>query len=183
MADDEVDGSVDGVDSVDSVDGVDGEVSVYVDIAVPPHQVWPLITDISLLPRFSTELQDVTWVEDCEGPALGARFIGRNQNPVVGEWTTTSQVVEFDPPRVFGWAVGNPESPAATWRFTLTGNATGSRLGYRSRLGPGPSGVTMLIGRQPERAQQIITARLGQFRTNMMATLTGIRDIAEGGAG
>lgn len=145
--------------------------------------MWPLITDISLLPRFSTELQDVRWVEGCEGPALGARFIGRNHNPVVGEWTTTSQVVEFDPPRVFGWAVGDPELPAATWRFTLTGSATGSLLGYQSRLGPGPSGVTMLIGRQPERAQQIITARLGQFRTNMMATLTGIRDIAEGRAG
>jgi uncharacterized protein YndB with AHSA1/START domain len=159
------------------------EVTVRVDIAAPPDQVWPLITDVMLLPRFSTELQDVVWAPGSDGPVLGARFIGRNSNPAVGEWTTTSQIVEFDPPRAFGWTVGDPESAAATWRFTLADGPAGSRLGYRARLGPGPSGVTMLIGRHPERAEEIIASRLAQFRANMMATLAGIRDIAEGGSG
>ncbi len=149
------------------------------EIAAPPQRVWELVTDITLMPELSRELIGVQWAEGSSGPALGAQFLGRNRNPVIGEWTTVSTVVAFDACERFGWAVGDAASPAATWTFELTPIADGTRLSYTARLGPGPSGVTMLIAREPHRAAEITDRRLAQWRTGMAATLAGIRDRAE----
>lgn len=160
------------------------EAAVGVDIAAPPERVWDVVTDIALLPAFSTELQSVHWESGFDGPALGARFVGRNRHPAVGEWTTLSEVVALERPRTFGWAVGSPESPVATWTFGLAPIAEGTRLTYVVRIGSAPSGITMLIAREPHRAQEIVEDRLAQFRVSMRATIEGMRERAENtGAG
>jgi len=155
------------------------EVVAAIDIAASPQRVWEVATDITLMPQLSAELLSVDWAEGFSGPGLGAQFFGRNRNPVVGEWTTLSTVVTFDEHERFGWAVGDPASPAATWTFELTPIAKGTRLRYTACLGPGPSGVTMLIAREPHRSAEIVSRRLGQWRKGVAATLAGIRDRAE----
>lgn len=156
------------------------EVSVSLDIPAPPQRVWDVVTDISVMPRFSQELLSVEWAEGFSCAGLGAQFLGRNRNPAVGEWTTRSQIVDFEPQRVFGWAVGKVENAAASWRFDLAPIPEGTRLRYTARVGPGPSGVTMLIDRDPDRADEIVADRLERFRSDMAATLAGIRDLAAG---
>ena len=153
---------------------------VSLEIPAPPERVWDVVTDISVMPRFSTELQSIEWAEGFSGAALGARFLGTNRNAAVGEWTVPSEIVEFEPYRVFGWAVASAENPAATWRFDLTPTDEGTSLSYTAKIGPGPSGVTWLISREPDRAEEIIADRLEFFRTGMTATLEGIRDLAMG---
>ncbi len=153
-------------------------MTVSLDIAAPPQRVWDVVTDISVLPHFSTELQSIAWAEGFSVAQLGAQFLGTNRNPLVGEWTTRSEIVTFEPQCAFGWAVGNVENPAATWRFELLPIPQGTRLSYTARIGPGRSGVTMLIERDPDRADDIVATRLEQFRSGMTATLEGIRDIA-----
>lgn len=54
------------------------EASVGLDLTAPPQRVWDVVTDITLLPRWSTELLSVEWAEGFHGPALGAGFVGRN---------------------------------------------------------------------------------------------------------
>ena len=154
-------------------------VVVETEVAAPPQRVWELVTDVTLLPRFSTELQSAEWDEGFESARLGARFLGTNRHPAIGEWTTRSVVTVFEPLRSFEWAVGNPEKPAATWRFDIEPAPSGSRLSYTARLGDGRSGVTMVIAREPDRADEIIERRLGQWRRGMEATVAGIRDLAE----
>jgi len=154
------------------------EASVSVEIPASPERVWELVTDIALMPRFSSELQSTAWADGFDTAALGAQFLGTNRHPAIGEWTTTSHIVDFEPLRLFGWAVGNPEKPAAVWHFELTPIPEGTRLAYTGRIGPGPSGVTMLIDREPERAEEIIARRLTQFRAGIQATLAGIRELA-----
>lgn len=154
------------------------EITVTLDIPAPPEQVWDVITDISVMPRFSDELQSVEWAEGFSDAALGAQFLGTNRNQAIGEWTVRCHIVEFEPPRVFGWAVGRVENPAATWRFELTPTSAGTDLSYRARIGPGRSGVTMLIERDPDRAEEIVVDRLEVFRKGMTATLEGIRELA-----
>ena len=83
-------------------DGPTVEVETWIDS--PPERVWELVTDMQLIARFSDELQEVQWLDGARGPSLGARFTGRNRNEALGEWTTTSHVVEFEPQRVFGWS-------------------------------------------------------------------------------
>lgn len=155
------------------------EVVVEAEIAATPERVWDLVTDITLLPRFSTELQSAEWAEGFAGPGPGAQFLGTNRHPAIGEWTTRSYVVDFEDPRCFGWSVGDTEKPAATWRFDIEATPSGSLLRYTAQLGEGRSGVTMLIGREPDRAEEIIARRLGQWQRGMAATLAGIKELAE----
>lgn len=79
-------------------------------------------------PPDSSELQSVEWLDGASGATLGARFVGRNRHEAMGEWTATSQIVEFEPGRVFAWAVGDPGDPAATWRFRLEPMDGGTEL-------------------------------------------------------
>ena len=141
-------------------------VSVRTEVSAPVQRVWRFASDITLMPGFSDELQTVEWV-DGDAPRLGARFLGTNTHPMVGTWTTQSCVVDFDPPRVFGWAVGNLDAPAATM------------LRYTAVIGPGPSGVTMMIEREPHRREQIVSNRLRSFEQAMTATVAGIKQLAE----
>ena len=147
-------------------------------IAATPVQVWRLVSDIELMPTLSSELQSVEWL-DSDGPRLGARFVGTNRHTAIGEWTTQSEVVECEAPRVFAWAVGGRERPAAIWRFTLTPTDAGTTLTYQVQLGPGRSGVTLLVDREPDREPVIVAARLRQFDEAMTATVDGIRTLAE----
>lgn len=158
-------------------DGPSVGVEVHVDAS--PGRVWRLVTDISLPARFSQEYQGGEWVEGSHGPARGARFTGRNRHPRIGEWETTCVVVECDPERVFAWVVNDPEHPAASWRFELEPYAHGTRLRQSARLGPGPSGLTWAIERQPDQEERIVARRLDELRRNMLATLEGIKVIAE----
>lgn len=159
------------------------EVTVGADISAPPERVWQVVSDITVMPRFSTELIGVQWADGFSAPGLGAQFLGRNRHSAIGEWTTRSQITAFDRPRTFGWSVGDLEMPAATWRFDLAPRPGGTRLTYTAQIGRGPSGVTMLIERSPHRAERIVENRLAQFREAMAATLTGIGQLAEKGSG
>ncbi|MEV4453717.1 SRPBCC family protein [Streptomyces mirabilis] len=165
-------------------------VSCDVYIEADPSRVWGLVTDIGLPARLSPELQRVEWLDGAEGPAVGACFAGCNRHRMVGEWWTVSHVVQLEEQRVFGWTVVDPDGrygdpvqdpakPLATWRFELEPEGTGTRLRQFARMGPGRSGVSLAIERTPEREEKIVAFRLAELRTNMEATLHGIKALAE----
>ncbi|GGN64051.1 cyclase [Streptomyces albiflavescens] len=154
------------------------EVRIWID--APPERVWELVSDVGLMPRLSAELQSVQWLDGATGPALRARFLGRSVHEALGEWSTTSHVVEFEPPRVFAWAVEDPEHPTALWRFTCEPRDGGTQLHQWMRMGPGRSGLSLAIERMPEKEQKIVFVRLREFETNMTATVEAIRMLAEG---
>ena len=107
--------------------------ATYID--APPQRVWALVSDIHLMPRLSAELREVEWLDGVAQPAVGRRFRGRNTHPALGSWETVSTIVACDEPREFGWAVGDPGHPAATWRFTLRPEGAGTVLEQRAQLG------------------------------------------------
>ena len=152
--------------------------AVSVDIAAAPEVVWDLVTDINLPARFSTEFQGADWLDDGE-PKLGARFVGRNGHDAVGAWETTCTVTWFEPVRAFGYTVNDLDSPAARWRFNLEPTTEGTRLTLWAEMGPGRSGVSYFIHKYPDREEEIIASRLEEWRSNMEATLSGIRTLAE----
>ena len=157
-------------------DGPTAEVEVEVD--APVERVWALVSDIALPARFSSELQSARWLDD--GPALGARFVGRIQHPAAGTWETTCVVTRCEPHRSFEWAVGDPEHPSARWRFDLEPRAGGgTRLRQWMQMGPAPSGLTPAIEAMPDKEERIVARRLEEHRANMGATLTGIKELAE----
>jgi hypothetical protein len=159
-------------------DGPTAEVSTWVD--APAEEVWAAVVDLAAMAGSSPELQSVEWI-DGGGPALGSRFVGRSRHDALGEWETTSHVVECERPRVFAWAVGGPDAPAATWRFTLRPEDGGTRLTEWMRLGPGRSGLSQAIDRMPDKEQKIVFVRMREFETNMTGTVAEIKERAEAG--
>jgi hypothetical protein len=148
-------------------------------INAPAERIWSLITDISFPSYFSDEFQGGEWLD--QPPALGSRFVGRNSNPVIGDWETTSTVDVYEPLRPFGYLVGDPDQPGARWRYDLEPSEEGGvRVTMAARMGPGRSGVTWLIHQNPEMEEQIVSTRLAQWRKNMDAVLAGIKVWTEG---
>jgi hypothetical protein len=154
------------------------EVSTNIDAQV--RKVWSLVADIDLMARVSEELQAVEWLDGASGPAVGARFAGRNAHPALGEWTTTSYVVEYKPEQVFAWAVESPDDPTATWRFTARPEADGTTtLSQWVQLGPGRSGLSFAIDAMPDKEQKIVFVRLREFEQGMTRNLAAIKSMAE----
>ena len=112
-------------------------------------------------------------------PRAERRFRGRNFHEARGSWETVSTICEFEPDRVFAWAVGDPEVPAARWRFSLKPDGTGTVIRQWMQMGPGESGISELIAQMPDKEHRILRRRLAEHRANMIATLAGIKERAE----
>jgi len=153
------------------------EVRTWID--APPARVWELVSDIGLMPATSQELQSTQWLDGATEPALGARFTGHSQHEALGEWTTTSHIVELEPERVFGWAVEDPASPAALWRFRLAPRDGGTELSEWVQMGPGRSGLSLAIDQMPDKEQKIVFVRMREFERNMTSTLEQLKRLAE----
>ncbi|GHB66449.1 hypothetical protein GCM10010377_66760 [Streptomyces viridiviolaceus] len=46
-------------------------------------------------------------------------------------------------------------------------------------MGPGRSGVSLAVDRMPDREDEVVAHRLGEFRVNIDASLRGMKDLAE----
>lgn len=153
------------------------EADLFVEAS--PEAVWALVSDIELPARFSSEFKGAQWLDGATGPRAGARFVGRNHHPAIGEWESTCTIVEFESGRVFGYVVGDPDDPSAHWRFTLTPEDGGTRLTQWMRMGPARSGINLAIDAMPDKETRILRRRLGEHRANMEANLRGIKEIVE----
>ena len=155
---------------------------VEVDVDAPPALVWPYVTDIGFGADFSEEFVGARWADGFDGPSLGARFIGSNTHPAIGEWDVPCFVDRYDEGRTFGWVTSDPDAPGAQWRFELAAIAGATRLRYRLVLGPGPSGMTAAIERMPDKEARIIDRRLTEHRANMQRVADAIKAAAEADA-
>jgi uncharacterized protein YndB with AHSA1/START domain len=153
------------------------QARIWIDAS--PARVWQLVSDVELMPAMSSELQSAEWLNAPSGAALGVRFIGRSKHEALGEWATTSYVVEFEPERVFGWAVEDPANPTALWRFRLQPKDGGTELSQWMQMGPARSGLSLAIDRMPEKEQKIVFVRMREFERNITATLEQIKQLAE----
>jgi uncharacterized protein YndB with AHSA1/START domain len=158
-------------------DGPTAEATVHV--SAPPEVLWPLVSDIHLMASLSTEVQEVAWLDEVGEPAVGAAFRGRSRHRAVGEWTTTSRIIACEPPRVFAWAVEDPEDPSATWRFELTPRAGGTDLRQWARMGPGFSFLCQAIAAMPDKEERIVAGRLREWQAAIEANLAALKELAE----
>jgi hypothetical protein len=153
-------------------------VEVDVFVAAPPDVVWSLVADVTRIGDWSPECIGARWVDDARRAVTGARFVGHQRRGDM-EWESVSVVTEAEPGRSFAWAVGDPATPAASWRFDLRPEPGGTRLVQRAVMGPGQSRLSAVIAEHPDQEERIVAARLEEHRRNMAVTLDGIRQAAE----
>jgi hypothetical protein len=153
------------------------DVESYIDAR--PDLVWDLVTDIELIAEISSELTRVEWQDGADSPCVGAVFVGHNFHTAMGEWRTTSFVIECDQPRVFAWAVTDVVNPSSIWRFTLRPDGAGTVLNQWAQIGPGRSGLNYAIDAMPDKEERIIARRLVEFRAGMTANLARIKELSE----
>ena len=99
------------------------------------ERVWDLLSDVERMAGLGPENVATRWVDP--GPAVGARFTGRNLREG-REWTVTCLVTVCDRPSAFEWIVGGVAEPSSTWRYDLTDEGAGGTLvTHLFRHGPG----------------------------------------------
>lgn len=96
------------------------EGSATVTINRPATEVFAAISDITRMGEWSPECTGGRWVAPATGPAVGATFEGDNAvrvGPItLKRWTTTSEVTECVPDKVFEFVAEG----YSTWRYELT---------------------------------------------------------------
>src|SRR6266498_4017008 len=64
-------------------------VAVALPVPIPRQRMWDLVTAVGRIGEWSPEATGGSWCDDAQGPAPGARFIGRNRFPNGFESTVT----------------------------------------------------------------------------------------------
>ena len=131
-------------------------VVVEIDIDASADQVWEIVSDINMAARFSDEFQGAVWDDPDSEPGVGSTFTGSNQHDAIGEWQAQSWITSYDQPNQFGWAVADPASPGAQWRFDIEQIPGRSRLRFLMTIGPGPSGLTGAIEAMPDKEPRFL---------------------------
>ena len=149
---------------------------VEVDIKAKAADVWAMVSNPALSAEFSGESLGAEWADGAVGPALGARFIGRNKHKAIGEWEVPCFVHRYVEGKEFGWVTSDPENPGAQWCFEVASIAGSVRLRYSLTLGPGPSGITKAIENMPDREPDILRRRVQEHRANMQRVVDGVKE-------
>lgn len=150
------------------------EIAVSAQVAAAPESVWQLVGDPSRMGEWSPECYRVDWAKGVSGPALGARFHGRNR---LGRrrWTTTGRIVSYQPGRELAFDVSMFGRPVARWSYQLEPDGAGTRVTERflDRRDP----LFRLLGT----AARGVSDTEAHNRAGMAATLERIRLAAESG--
>lgn len=147
------------------------EVEVEHHFAAPIEDVFRLLTDVERIAGLGPEHERAEWLDEGH-----TRFRGWNRR---GEssWDVECHVVAHEPPTAFAFTVDEPSAASSTWTYRLEATDSGTLVRQRFQHGPGRSGLSYLIHRDPDNAQRYIEARLAEHAANMTAVLTAADEL------
>jgi len=152
--------------------GSPSEVSVVID--APADRLYDLVSDVTRMGRLSPECTGGSWLGTAKGPAVDARFRGRNRRGPIF-WMTTNRVVEANRGRAFAFET----------------KQSGARWSYRFEPGDADSTVVTeshsMFRRRPFTAWVFASLLLGgakdhdeEVRAGMRTSLERLKVLAEG---
>ena len=149
-------------------------VSVSTNVAAAPETVYSLVCDVTRYGDWSPENVSGEWIGGATGPAVGARFKGKNKRRL--PWTTTSKVTKADG-STFEFETGKKAD--TRWRYEVTpGDDAGSSAVTET--------VEVLV--EPGAFVRWLTKlatgipwdkRMADLENGMRTTLDGVRRTAE----
>ena len=99
------------------------EVTVHIE--APPERIYELISDVTRMGEWSPETYAADWVDGATGPAVGAKFKGRNKEGFL-RWSTTPEVIAADPGREFAFVTKFGARESTRWRYVMTPSGSGT---------------------------------------------------------
>ncbi len=126
-------------------------LTVSATVAAPAQRVFALVSDLARMGEWSPEATGGRWIAPAQGPALGARFRGKNARGF-RRWSTVATVTAYDPPRRFAFDVVAVGFTVSGWAYTIE---------------PDPAGCTVT---------EAWTDRRGRTLTWLGGPVTGVRD-------
>lgn len=143
-------------------------------IAAPPARLWEMVSDLTRMGEWSPEAAGGVWLGGATGPAVGARFRGRNRRGRAA-WSTTCEVIAATPGAEFAFAVGGASRPSTTWRYLFEPSGAGTRVteSFELRRPPG------LASRLLTRLTTGVTDRRADLEDGARRTLEALRAAAE----
>lgn len=99
-------------------------VSVERTIAAPAEEVWAMIADVTRMGEWSPENTGGKWIGGADGPAVGAKFRGRNR---LGwhRWSTLAEVTGCEPGREFRFLVTAGPLAVSEWSYRIEPSGDG----------------------------------------------------------
>lgn len=96
-------------------------------IAATPQRVYELISDLPRMGEWSPENNGGIWIKGATGPAVGAKFKGKNQKGGK-RWSTIATVVSAEPAKEFAFDVTVKGFAVARWGYRLEDAEGGTRV-------------------------------------------------------
>ncbi|HWC33300.1 MAG TPA: SRPBCC family protein [Mycobacteriales bacterium] len=152
----------------------DNQIEVSTEIRADAERLYDMVSDLANMGQWSPEAQGGRWLGG-GGPALGARFLGRNRSGW-RRWVTVAKVTAADRGKRFAFSVTSGPLKVADWsyEFASEGEQTkvterwvDQRSAFMHRLS------NVLIG---------VSDRADHNRRNMEATLEALKRSAEAGS-
>lgn len=146
--------------------------SESIEILAPCDNVWGMVADVTRMGEWSPETVAGEWLDGAGGPAVGARFKGRNRRR--GPWSTTCTVTAATPGTEFAFRVGKGET---TWRYEFAPVDGGCRVTESFQIVKVPG----FLGRWSTKLGTGVTwaEREGDLVAGMRETLQRLKAAAE----
>lgn len=150
------------------------EFSDSITVAVPPDQLYAMLSDVTRTGEWSLGCKACRWHEG-DGPRVGAKFTGSNEDSG-RTWETVNEVVAADPGRQFTWEVNGGW---VRWGYAFEPADGGTLLTeHWEFLPPGLAGFRENYG---EAAEAQIARRSEAALQGIPQTLAAIKKVAEAG--
>ena len=102
-------------------------VEVSRGINATPERVYELVSDLPRMGEWSPENLGGAWVKGATGPAVGAKFKGKNRKGGK-RWSTISTVVTAEPATDFAFDVSVKGFAVARWGYRMEAVDGGTRV-------------------------------------------------------
>jgi uncharacterized protein YndB with AHSA1/START domain len=149
-------------------------IEVTTQIGAPRDRVWQLVSDPTEMSGLTAECVEMRWVGGLAGPAVGARFRGRNRSGW-RRWSTTCTIVRYDPGSQIAWDVSAGPLAVARWSYSIEPGEVAAATTVRERFEDHRGSFLRSMGPLVRGTRDAD----GRNRANMATTLARLKAQAE----
>lgn len=149
-------------------------VEVSVEVAAAPSVLYGMVSDVTRMHEWSPENVACEWTGGTTGPAVGARFTGKNRRGS-RRWSSVNEVVEAEPGVAFAFRTTALGLKVSLWRYAFAGDEAAGTCTVTESWTDERGGLITVVGRLATG----VADRDAHNRDGMRQTLDALKAAAE----